>query len=460
MRKFLVLIAAAAFALVSCTEAPEVAINKESIEVDHHGGVFTFDVTSNTNWKIIYNGDDDALCLPDIWDGGPGTTTVTVNVGENVSTSILNHYLTVVAPKSALPPYTTRKGIESKCDVASISVTQGAPAYAIFSKHSFSTDYIGGTYKFTVSSNFPWEISVVGEGITVEPMSGAPGVKPEGAEETEPAGTSDTEEEDDEDAPTDENSTRITVTIDEYEGDVDRSFFLTLTAHSNEGDKTDNLTLTQTSPDLLIGNRSYKIKKMKDGRWWTTQNLCYAPKGITIGDGKCKIWYPCSDTGREWDSSTEGIIGKGLIYADAVAFNANITLNNSKTKEGAQGICPDGWYIPTKADYDALVGPNAPYYDAALKAGSIALLEEDGFNLSQAGYVLGSQPGFEGESTLYSGKTYLLSSSVFDRTIGSTTLRFWYALCLNGAKATVNNDMAISVSAYPYAGSVRCIKKK
>ncbi len=451
---------AVSLTFISCTEEPEVNISKESLEMDYKGGQFTFDITSNSTWKIVYNGDEEELCTPNVWEGEPGTTTVTVTVDKNESTSILKHYLTVVAPKTGLPPYETRKGIEKKCDLASLSITQGAPAFVKFNKSSYSVDYIGGEYKFTVNSNFPWEITVKGEGIHVEPTSGVPV-----EEEVDPITGKKKELEEGEEAPG-----TITVTIDEYEGDVDREFVLDVVARGEDAVVSDKLTITQDRPALTLSNHTYRIKKMGDGRWWMIDNLCYSTKGVNIGDGICGIWYPCSNTSNDPDASTDGIIAKGLLYSDAVAFNSNITKTTCKKLAGAQGICPEGWHIPKLEEFMALVGKckdpevetrtSAPYYDATNDCGSLQMLKDAGFVSAEAGYVRGTGAGYakgfktQGYNSRFGGviNTYFFCSTHYSDTQ-------WYTLALNENTGTANVDYMYNYQGdMPYAASIRCIK--
>ena len=454
MKKYLiVLLIAAAFAFVSCEKVPEVSLDKVSEEMGYRGGVLEFDVTANCDWEIICSSDDIDLLTVSQWTGGPGTQTITVNVDRNQTNSILKHYFTAVAHGS------------KRDALSSLTLTQGAPAYVIFNKKVFTADYIGGEYKFTVSSNFPWEISVEGEGVTVEPMSGVPQEETDEEETPAPSGEGEDDEEELE-------GNVITVTIDEYEGDEDRQFVLNVIAHGNDTDVTDQLVITQNSPELIIGGRPYRIKKMGDGRWWMIDNLCFSNKGITIGDGICGVWYPCSDSAAQPDESTEGIISKGLLYSDAVAFNTNITKTTAKRQEGAQGICPEGWHIPTLAEYMALVGKcqnaqvpvveDAPYYDASRNCGSLPMLKAAGFVGSEAGYIQGSGSGY---SNGFSTQGYLASRGYVTTTYFFCSTHYseqmWYALILN----EVNNQANVGymnnwVSSRPFAGCIRCIKNK
>ncbi|MBP5505699.1 MAG: hypothetical protein J6X89_06330 [Bacteroidales bacterium] len=456
MKKLLVLMSMAILVFTACSEEPEVAIDRTDAELSYKGGECEFTVTANCDWEIVTSSDNEDLITVSDKSGPMGSQTIHIYVDKNESNAILKHYFTAVAHG------------KKRDALTSFTLTQGAPAYVTFNKEIFTAPYTGGTYKFVVAANFPWEITVEGEGITVEPTSGVPVI-----EDEEQNTTTESEEEDDEE---EDGPGVITVTIDEYEGDVDRQFILTVDAEGNEGHVSDVLTITQERPLLMIGNREYPIKKMGDGRWWMVQNLYYSQKGITIGDGKCGVWYPCSDTALEFDDSSDGITTKGLIYSDETAFNANITTTTSKQMEGTQGLCPKGWHIPTVYEFMALVGKStnpqlevvedAPYYDPVRKQGSLSMLEEGGFNTTMAGYVQGRSRKFESNGDIvgynasrgFITSTYIYSSSAYisGTSTGST---MWYALIFNKTANTANvGYMSNSTTSKPFAGSVRCIK--
>ena len=257
--------------------------------------------------------------------------------------------------------------------------------------------------------------------------------------------------------------------IEDFEGDEDREFVLHYTIGEGDVATQGEIRIIQTA-SLLIGGYNYKVKKMADGRWWMVENLHYSPEGVTIGDGKCGIWYPCSDTAREFDSSDEAILNKGLLYSDATAFNARVTATTCKRMEGAQGICPAGWHIPTLKEFLALVGKinndqvevntEAPYYDAARNCGSLSMLEEAGFNTTMAGYVQGKSKGFadNGDVQGYlASRGYITTNYIFCSTAYSSTM--WYALIFNKTANTANvGYMSNFTTTHPFAGSVRCIK--
>ena len=113
-------------------------------------------------------------------------------------------------------------------------------------------------------------------------------------------------------------------------------------------------------PVLEYGGVTYKIVKLKDGKWWMAENLRYVPEGITVSEDPTKtspIWYPYSSNGSEITvlKDEESISKLGYLYNPAFALGVDeITADNYNTLEGVQGICPEGWHIPTWEDYFGL----------------------------------------------------------------------------------------------------------
>ena len=87
----------------------------------------------------------------------------------------------------------------------------------------------------------------------------------------------------------------------------------------------------------------------------------------------------------------------GLLYSYPVmlGMTGEMTGTNFDQYEGAQGICPDGWHIPTMAEWLKLAGtgsgslsdPTSPYFEKTQSGGSIAALNKDGFNIAGCGYI-------------------------------------------------------------------------
>jgi uncharacterized protein (TIGR02145 family) len=122
-------------------------------------------------------------------------------------------------------------------------------------------------------------------------------------------------------------------------------------------------TLTDTRESNI--NQSYKVKKMADGRIWMVQdmkfgNLCGDTFAGSSGSDKTgKV----SDIGSYYgDCRSNTYAGAGYLYDWAAAINKAGAYNGSSSNVGCsgtasgtsgtvpgacQGICPDGWHIPT-----------------------------------------------------------------------------------------------------------------
>jgi len=168
----------------------------------------------------------------------------------------------------------------------------------------------------------------------------------------------------------------------------------------------DNTLIEQLDKGFITYHEAkYTVAQMKDGKWWMTQNLRYVPEGITVGDALTNVtagvYYPivvnAGQTAAEFSKDITVIEKRGYLYQAEVALGLKIgdikTLEDAQALEGAQGLCPKGWHVPTKADIADLVGKgsgittntSAPYYDGA--NGSIALLNADGFNMEAYGAI-------------------------------------------------------------------------
>jgi len=407
MKKVLFILFAVA-AMAACTEEPTVSIDKEMIEINHTGGSVDFNVDANFPWEIICDSDSLITISP---LNGEGPANIHVTIDPNTSEKDQNFYLTVVAhgkERDALKTFT---------------ISQPAPAYIKFNKSIYMVEYTGEEASFSVSGNNPWVITCDAADVEIDPMSGDPA-----DEEVEDNG-------------------QISVKIGEYFDAEPREINLYVTSTTDEGTVKDTLTITQKSPSVTIGTREYPIKKMPDGRWWITANISYAAKGIVIGDGKCGIWYPSKNTAAEADSETESIIAKGLLYSDQVVFDTQITKTTCKKQEGKQGICPTGWHIPTKAEFEALIA-------------STTDLNAAGFNPTPAGYVQGTGAGFANGFSYkgYNTSSKALTSTYYFCSTYATTTQ-WYGLQIDAkGKGTLVNTLYNYASARPYAASLRCIR--
>jgi len=91
----------------------------------------------------------------------------------------------------------------------------------------------------------------------------------------------------------------------------------------------------------------------------------------------------------------------GRLYSWAMAMNIDNTYNNSlyTASPNHQGICPDGWHIPSSADWNTLMKSVNPACDndamclAGKKLKAIDYWEEDDLNSGTDDFGFSAQPG-------------------------------------------------------------------
>lgn len=151
------------------------------------------------------------------------------------------------------------------------------------------------------------------------------------------------------------------------------------------------------TPTVEWGGVKYKIVTLRDGRTWMAENLRYVPQGKTVSndpkDGN-GVWYPCN-LQKAADPGLAETAGLLYSYPVLLGMTGDMTGTNFDQYEGAQGICPEGWHIPTMAEWLKLAGvgsgslsdPTSPYFDQAQNGASIVKLNTDGFNIAGCGYI-------------------------------------------------------------------------
>ncbi len=187
---------------------------------------------------------------------------------------------------------------------------------------------------------------------------------------------------------------------------------------------------------FVYKNEEYKTVKLADGSVWMAEPMRYVPEGFTASGDPAQdshIWKPYTIVdGVPTSSDDADLLRKnGYLYDMYAALGGSeITADNAATFEGAQGICPDGWHIPTRDDWfslcgysnkaadetAALVNDKALFYDEAYKGGKISL-----FNAASWNFVL---------SGWRQKKDYTSEGTYFQKTISSenSTVEEWYGL--------------------------------
>jgi len=90
--------------------------------------------------------------------------------------------------------------------------------------------------------------------------------------------------------------------------------------------------------------KKYYVTKLKDGTCWMTQNLAYNGGGTDRGTS-CSSWQDTYTVAAQYCSPghTDGDhASRGNYYSWPAAMNGNTSATGT-----VQGICPDGWHLPT-----------------------------------------------------------------------------------------------------------------
>ena len=235
---------------------------------------------------------------------------------------------------------------------------------------------------------------------------------------------------------------------------------------------------------LEYGGEIYGIAKMADGKTWMTENLRYVPEGYVPGSDLNKVdsgvYLPVvvADGKAAFSSDKADIKRQGYLYQSEVALGLNVgdlkSVQDAMALEGAQGICPDGWHIPTLSDYLGLVGKSvgadtvadAPYYDG--KNGSIQMLNADGFNLFACGAV-SIQDNTKTSATLmgkaanydYISSGFICGSTYAGCTVKDdvlTNIQFFGLMPMTNKATEAEFTANGSKLSYRIAAAVRCVK--
>ena len=244
---------------------------------------------------------------------------------------------------------------------------------------------------------------------------------------------------------------------------------------------------TETEPEpgeegdgyIVYAGEKYKTVTMKDGNVWMAENLRYVPEGKTPSSNpadKSGVWYSAANVDKTADPALTAT--KGLLYDAATAFGvAEITEANAASFEGAQGICPKGWHIPTVTEMTGLVGKcsngaldnlNAPYYDTAQLGAPIDALNEDGYNWTFAGIVNVTSPTATGaysitnspagvDPVVYGAMSYVWGSTYYQKNASNGNMQFYGFMSTWTASF---KRVTVAYANYLSGYSVRCVKDK
>lgn len=439
MKKFFYLLASAALLLGACTkdEDPSLKVSPESLTFDGSASSKNVTIESNTVWEIT--GIKDWVSINKT--SGNGNETIIVTVLENDG---LDRECTVNISSSAAP--------------ATIKISQtGRPNLNVSEKDlEFGSE--AGEKEVTVKTNKDWTVQNNCDWITVTPSSGK--------------------------ASDSEQTVKIAVAANT---ESERTGELTFAIDAETSVK---VSVRQEGSVLEYAGVKYRTIKMKDGRTWMAENLRYVPEGKTPSSNPADgngVWNPVGDDGKP-TTDAAAIAEKGYLYDYPTVFKAEVTKDNYTTFEGAQGICPDGWHIPTRAEFVALCGnsnkangesgtlidKNAAYFDEGYNGAKITALDADGFGWSFSGVINKTSPTAAGKYTStmtsaancsvdgYLGKpsmSYILGSTGFTVNEKNGNVQF-FGVMSTFTKTYMEGRATVGYTNYLGGQSLRCIKNK
>lgn len=354
------LIGVAAVLIASCQKEEaqsSISIDPETIEAPYEGGTYQATVKASGSWTAIP--DVDYITVTP--NEGNGDTPVTVTVGQNPMEQ----------------QFTTNIVFECGTAEATMKVVHAGLVIPdpeiIVEPSSLEVPREGGEYELTVTSNYPWNAVTNSAYITLSTESG-------------------------------ESSGTVTITVAANDTEEEQTAEIEFTCGYDDINRigvTVTVTLEAGLPEGVIeyAGIQYRTAVMGDGRTWMTDNLRYIPEGMTVSSDPADgsgLWYP--NLGGETALTDDESIQKyGYLYTPFVAMGitaGDVNADNYTSFEGIQGICPDGWHIPTEAEAQALVDA---YYDEDQKGALISSLEEAGFNTVLGGFVQRNNSGATGK---------------------------------------------------------------
>ena len=249
---------------------------------------------------------------------------------------------------------------------------------------------------------------------------------------------------------------------------------------------------------FLYDNVKYNTVTLANGTTWMAEPLIYLPKGYTPSTdptADSHVWYPYeikADGATVATTEESAIKELGYLYDFQVALGGKeITESNLNSFEGAQGICPKGWHIPTRLEYFNLVGKTtndvdgkvpadgdkALFYNAVYDGAKISSLNNAGFNYQFSGVRMATSLTGAGSyqktaiaedaniQTSWHGKpamNYLMTSTAFKPVYNSTSglltnIQFFGLMSTINAKYS-EGRLSLSYVSIKAGMQLRCVR--
>ena len=250
---------------------------------------------------------------------------------------------------------------------------------------------------------------------------------------------------------------------------------------------------------FLYDNVKYNTVTLANGTTWMAEPLIYLPKGYTPSTdptADSHVWYPYeikADGATVATTEESAIKELGYLYDFQVALGGKeITESNLNSFEGAQGICPKGWHIPTRLEYFNLVGKTtndvdgkvpadgdkALFYNAVYDGAKISSLNNAGFNYQFSGVRMATSLTGAGSyqktaiaedaniQTAWHGKpamNYLMTSTAFKPVYNSTSglltnIQFFGLMSTINASKYSEGRLSLSYVSIKAGMQLRCVR--
>ena len=217
---------------------------------------------------------------------------------------------------------------------------------------------------------------------------------------------------------------------------------------------------------FIYKNEKYTTVKISDGSVWMSQSMRYVPEGYTVSSdpaAESHIWAPYTIVSGVPTPSTDAefVSKKGYLYDYQAIFGEEITVDNAASFEGKQGICPNGWHVPTRSEYLALCGYSAKgvndeaaitkddalLWDTAAGYGSVKKAKELGWNPELVGYRQVTKFGATGQYL----KNAIAAANTNDETLaGSPAITYFASSTFN--KANYDSKEPTKLNTLQYFG--------
>ncbi len=245
---------------------------------------------------------------------------------------------------------------------------------------------------------------------------------------------------------------------------------------------------------FVYKNEKYTTKTFSDGTTWMTQPMRYIPDGYTVSTDpastEAHIWAPYTlVSGVATPSTDEELVAKnGYLYDYTAIFGEEITKDNASSFEGKQGICPNGWHVPTRTEYINLCGysnkaegedgpvtkEDALLWDSTAGYGSVKKANELGWNFVFSGVRMKlnyTAAGQYQKTEITEDKTsdtslvgnpalsYYASSTLYKYSENKTTTSLqFFALMSTYTPTYKDGRLSLAFAHYESGVQLRCIK--